>query len=543
MHGVPLKERCNPTINVVLDTSFDEKVTEILELDIDPNAGISADIIAAASAIGAIDTLAASRHKQQSLVLQQQLATAAKAGNAAEVKTLLVLDGAAPSMLQRVQAKWVTPLFIAAQDGHADVVNVLLEHTTNPNQASTDDGATPVFMAAQNNHVGCLQALLGSNADPNLVTTDDGQTPIFAAAQQGHVKAVKVLLDCNSANPNKATTDDGQTPIYAASQEGYCEVLEMLLDRNADPNVAETTAGATPLWIAANQGWVGALKVLLKYNADPTQGLTTTGETPIYAAARDGQVEILKLLLAQSTTPNQPLVTTGATPIWVAAREGRADVLKVLLEHPYCDEGVDIDLARTDTGSNPAFVALREGTERHAECLKILLEHKADPNWTYSKSGISLMKKAASAGKFEFLKLLQMYGGNSIVRSEYATKESAPAAVLVDRTQRKAVLIATIKRGKPADLKIATLLLERGADPNQAVRFKWGGQLIETTPLVVAVERGLLTFVKLLLHHGADPNEKHRLPSGEQTPSPLQLAQTYNHTEIAALLQLVGAAV
>ena len=42
----------------------------------------------------------------------------------------------------------VTPLFIAAEEGHEAVVRALIEAGADVNKA-TDDGETPLFMAAQ----------------------------------------------------------------------------------------------------------------------------------------------------------------------------------------------------------------------------------------------------------------------------------------------------------------------------------------------------------------------------------------------------------
>ena len=50
---------------------------------------------------------------------------------------------------------------------------------------SLTDGFTPAYMAVCNGHAECLQLLLEHAADPNLATTDDGTTPAFMAAQEG----------------------------------------------------------------------------------------------------------------------------------------------------------------------------------------------------------------------------------------------------------------------------------------------------------------------------------------------------------------------
>ena len=52
----------------------------------------------------------------------------------------------------------VTPIFIAAEKGHIEVVKLLMNSTENPNQAR-NDGATPLSIATQKNHLEIVQLL------------------------------------------------------------------------------------------------------------------------------------------------------------------------------------------------------------------------------------------------------------------------------------------------------------------------------------------------------------------------------------------------
>ena len=72
-----------------------------------------------------------------------------------------------------------------------------------------NDGATPMFAAAQNGHADALQLLLQAKADPDKAK-DNGVTPMFAAAHSGHADALQLLLQAK-ADPDKAR-DDGATP-------------------------------------------------------------------------------------------------------------------------------------------------------------------------------------------------------------------------------------------------------------------------------------------------------------------------------------------
>jgi ankyrin repeat protein len=103
-------------------------------------------------------------------------------------------------------------------------------------------GIWPLFLAAQNGHAEAVRALLDGGADANKATADNGWTPLIWAAENGHAAVVRMLLD-GGADANKARTDAGWTPLLMAAQTGHAEVVRMLLDGGADANKASTDNG------------------------------------------------------------------------------------------------------------------------------------------------------------------------------------------------------------------------------------------------------------------------------------------------------------
>ena len=84
-----------------------------------------------------------------------------------------------------------TSLYVASQNGHLDVVNLLLEKNANIEASSTSDHARGRFV--------CL--LLGSD--------EHGATSLYVASQKGHLDIVKLLLEKN------ANIEASCTSIYA----------------------------------------------------------------------------------------------------------------------------------------------------------------------------------------------------------------------------------------------------------------------------------------------------------------------------------------
>lgn len=84
----------------------------------------------------------------------------------------------------------VTALWLAAQEGHTEVVNVLLAAKADVN-AKKNDGGTALMAAAVNGHLPVVERLLAAGADTN--TRAEGYTPLEVAKLLGRGDVVEVL--------------------------------------------------------------------------------------------------------------------------------------------------------------------------------------------------------------------------------------------------------------------------------------------------------------------------------------------------------------
>jgi ankyrin repeat protein len=160
-----------------------------------------------------------------------------------------------------------TPLLVAGQQGHLEVVRVLVaELGANVNQG-TQDGVTPLYAAAQQGHeevVRVLVAELGANVNQG---TQNGVTPLHFAAEDGNVEVVRVLVAELGANVNQGT-QNGATPLIAAAQHGHMKVVRLLVAELGANIDQANIKGLTPVMAASAQGHEKIVKWLTRKGAD-----------------------------------------------------------------------------------------------------------------------------------------------------------------------------------------------------------------------------------------------------------------------------------
>jgi len=144
-----------------------------------------------------------------------------------------------------------TPLCAACWHGRSEVVALLLKHSAagataaggggGARKASTTTevdvnarmrgGATPLFAAAYEGHAKIVEQLVTAGADIGACT-EVGSSVLFASASRGHAEATAVLLRAAKAAPGSLDVDlvgrCGLTALGMADLAGHAEVATML---------------------------------------------------------------------------------------------------------------------------------------------------------------------------------------------------------------------------------------------------------------------------------------------------------------------------
>lgn len=149
-----------------------------------------------------------------------------------------------------------------------------------------DKKKTPLTAACYNGHANIVQLLIESGADINL--HDVSYVPLTAACKYGHLSVVKLLINAN-ADVNKNYR--WNTPLRTACFEGHLSIVEELIRANA--NINQMDAAKTPLGIACLKGHLNIVKELIKEGAN----INLKGaDSPMMLARNNGHLSVVEEL-------------------------------------------------------------------------------------------------------------------------------------------------------------------------------------------------------------------------------------------------------
>ena len=141
-----------------------------------------------------------------------------------------------------------TALIMAAFAGHVKVAAMLLDHGAKTNVESDSNKDSPLTFACQNGHCDVVELLLKRNANIEY-RNKEGLTPLMLAALRGHTDVVQKLLE-RKAKVNVPSGSSNDIPLTSACWKGHHDVVKLLLEFNS--NIEHRTKdGFTPLMLAA----------------------------------------------------------------------------------------------------------------------------------------------------------------------------------------------------------------------------------------------------------------------------------------------------
>uniref|UniRef100_A0A8C9WLM4 Ankyrin repeat and SOCS box containing 15 n=1 Tax=Scleropages formosus TaxID=113540 RepID=A0A8C9WLM4_SCLFO len=203
----------------------------------------------------------------------------------------------------------VTPLGVAAENAHAEVLEILIYHGKGTDAFSVPNRKAPngdsvLHDAAASGNPDCVDLLLQNGANANIENLSS-QLPIHRAAYKGHYLALKILIPVTT---KRAICRSGQSPIHCAADGGHAQCLALLIENGFDVNatleryIFENYADKrrTALYFTVSNGDITCTELLLNAGAKPDRD-------PLHCllvAVRAGRYEIVRLLLAKRADVN-----------------------------------------------------------------------------------------------------------------------------------------------------------------------------------------------------------------------------------------------
>lgn len=177
----------------------------------------------------------------------------AGAGCAPALRSLI---GAYPTLARCRDEGGRTPLHVAAAEGHAAIVDLLLSHGADAHAADAL-GRTPLGEARRAGRVPALRIMADRDV-PNAVSAQRlhanhaPRRELLAAAAAGDLRSATIAVANFQAHVN-AVNPDGRTPLHIAVDAGHTAVASYLVANGADPAMRDRW-GRT----AAGQGGIAA---------------------------------------------------------------------------------------------------------------------------------------------------------------------------------------------------------------------------------------------------------------------------------------------
>jgi ankyrin repeat protein len=381
--------------------------------------------------------------------------------------------GASVNNPPKIAETTLTPLSAAVANRDLELVNLLIQHGSNPYDS--------IALAIATNDFRLLQTLLlelHNSKEPDK--QDLGREALHNAIEKQNTVMVQAILG---------------SPIgYMKSIQGLRDGLDHAVSFDSTPNLEI---------IGAFLGFIADLNHFSEGKFELNYYLGTI-PTALCIAVIKKDLRKVELLLEGCGCLGER-ITKQLDPsaiYWVISGKN-SDILHKLLEH-----GLDPNTAPVPRCGTPLEIAIER---RNAEIVKTLLKHGANLNISFGKLSYTPLQVASKNGSREIVELLLEHGAD--VNVPPAKRHGATA-----------LQFAAMK----GLLEVAFLLIENGADVN-APPAEVGGR----TALEGAAEYGRLDMIQLLINAGASISQEGRA----QYENALRRASENGHSAVRRLLE------
>lgn len=294
-----------------------------------------------------------------------------------------------------------------------------------------------------------------------------------------------ITVDSKDSDSEKWTTESLQRLLAdAITYQLPLNDLDLILKGGAEVN-GKVSKGLRPLHYAAFVNSKEFVSFLIENGADVNL-IDDIGYTPLHICARKGYHDVMKVLIENGATINfcsdddqnvqestRALGYLTLEPLNIAIDHNHVECVQLLLEsgaravNKYF-MGHEINLAPLD----------------HLQCMKLLIDHGADPN-TCNRCGITPLMRACREQNVQAVRFLLRHGADLDI-------ECPP------RFEQKRAIHFAIQVG---NLELMEILLQNGASRSRTENYRY-------SPLHEAILKDNVDICKLMLEYGSDVNER-----------------------------------
>ncbi|KAL3501980.1 hypothetical protein ACH5RR_036429 [Cinchona calisaya] len=224
-----------------------------------------------------------------------------------------------PHLALKKNARFETPLHMAARKGHCNIIRALIE-CAKGNENFWTDGEER------------LEEMLGTR-------NKDGNTALHEAVRFNCFDAVKLLVE-EAPEFRYGQNFAGESPLYIAVDKAYRQIVALILSTCKSPSYLGP-GKKTALHVAAARNFPECINLILEKLPNLAKKVDEFGWTALHYAAKFNHKEVVELLL----TAEKSLAYLSAsgdelkTALHIATIQGHLDVIQEILLHcPDCWE-------------------------------------------------------------------------------------------------------------------------------------------------------------------------------------------------------------
>ncbi|KAK2615877.1 hypothetical protein N8I77_002601 [Diaporthe amygdali] len=273
-----------------------------------------------------------------------------------------------------------TALHLAIEQGHIDIVSLLLGNGANPDFVNESEDKTALHVAADEREPRIVELLLRFNADVNRTDGED-ETPLDTILGQARyrendknlIRIASLLVAQDGTRLNFPSKSNSSTVLHRACSIGLVDIVQQMLTKGASFDARDET-DRLPIHFASKNGKVETVLELLKAGASPNV-YDAKGKTPLHLAVAQSHLAVARELIASGALVDIK-DAKGRTPIFKAARNGDIELVKMVVDsRQYADSRALIRVRDAVTGRTPLHLA---SANNHGEAVSTLLALGAD---------------------------------------------------------------------------------------------------------------------------------------------------------------------